>query len=243
MTEAACSITMTHPDDMMTGHVGAPIAAIEIKLADVPEMGYTRADKPYPRGEVCVRGPSVFQGYYKDEVQTRETIDEDGWLHTGDIGAWIQEGRLKIIDRKKNIFKLQQGEYISPEKIENVYVRCPLVAQSFVYGDSLTSCLVAIVVPDPETLAAYAKQHGLKGDIVALCKDPKVTDKVLAQMTQVGKTSKLQGFEMVKAIRLHPEPFSVDNGFMTPTFKIKRPQLRQHFQGDIDSMYKALGQK
>ena len=101
MTEAGCSITTTHPGDTVLAHVGAPIACFEVKLDDVPEMGYTHADAPYPRGEICVRGPSVFQEYYKDEVNTREAIDADGWLHTGDIGTWVEQGRLKIIDRKK----------------------------------------------------------------------------------------------------------------------------------------------
>mmetsp|Transcript_29042 Transcript_29042/g.63528 ORF Transcript_29042/g.63528 Transcript_29042/m.63528 type:complete len:708 (-) Transcript_29042:112-2235(-) len=245
MTEAACCICITTPDDKVIGHVGAPVPCCEVKLEDVPEMNYTSQDTPFPRGEVCVRGPSVFRGYYKDEEQTKETIDSEGWLHTGDIGMWIEEGRLKIIDRKKNIFKLQQGEYVSPEKIENVYVRCPLVAQSFVHGDSLTTCLVAIVVPDPEMLLQWSIKHNhpAKADIPALCNDPKVAEVVLQQMNAAAQASKLQGFETVKAVRLHPEVFSVENGLMTPTFKLKRPQLRTQFQNAIDQMYRDLGEK
>jgi long-chain acyl-CoA synthetase len=169
MTETSCLIALTPPGDPVTGHVGPPSPACEVKLDDLPEMGYTNADRPFPRGEICVRGPIVFQGYFKDEANTRDTIDSDGWLHTGDVGMWIQGGRLKIIDRKKNIFKLAQGEYVAPEKIENVYARSPFVLQSFVYGNSLRAQLVAVVIPDPEYLLPWARERGLGRDPAELC--------------------------------------------------------------------------
>lgn len=100
-------------------------------MVDVPEMDYFACDG---QGEICCKGPSVFIGYYKNEEKTRETIDEDGWLHTGDIGQWLPNGTMKIIDRKKNIFKLAQGEYVAAEKIETTYMRSQFIAQAFVEG-------------------------------------------------------------------------------------------------------------
>ncbi|KAK4355619.1 hypothetical protein RND71_024590 [Anisodus tanguticus] len=172
MTETSCVISNMDQNDILSGHVGSPNPACEIKLVDVPEMNYTSEDQPYPRGEICVRGPIVFQGYYNDEVQTQEVIDKHGWLHTGDIGAWLPGGRLKIIDRKKNIFKLAQGEYVAPEKIENVYAKTKYVAQCFIYGDGLNSSLVAIVCVDPDMLKAWAMNVGIKDPEFLLCLQP-----------------------------------------------------------------------
>ncbi|KAL8211911.1 UNVERIFIED_CONTAM: Long-chain-fatty-acid--CoA ligase 6 [Gekko kuhli] len=143
----------------MLCHVGAPLPCNLIKLVDVEELNYFASKG---EGEICVKGPNVFKGYLKDRERTAEALDKDGWLHTGDVGKWLPNGTLKIIDRKKHIFKLAQGEYIAPEKIENIYIRSEPVAQAF---------LVGIVVPDAEVMPGWAKKKGFDGTYTVLCKN------------------------------------------------------------------------
>lgn len=157
-TEVGGACVATHESDPMTQHVGGPTGSGKIRLRDVPEMGYLATDRP-PRGEIQFFGPCVFKGYFKNEEKTKEAFDEDGWLNSGDVGTIFENGSIKIIDRAKNIFKLSQGEYIAPEKLENCYVQSPLVAQIFVYGNSLQNHLVAIVVVDPDVLPKWAEEN------------------------------------------------------------------------------------
>uniref|UniRef100_UPI0037E78FC2 long-chain-fatty-acid--CoA ligase 5 isoform X1 n=1 Tax=Semicossyphus pulcher TaxID=241346 RepID=UPI0037E78FC2 len=236
-TECTAGCTFTTPGDATSGHVGAPLPCNVVKLVDVEEMNYFASNG---EGEVCIKGRNVFKGYLKDPEKTAEALDEDGWLHTGDVGKWLPSGVLKIIDRKKNIFKLAQGEYIAPEKVENVYVRSGPVAQVFVHGDSLQSCLVAIVVPDPEVLPGFAKDLGCNGSIEELCKHTDIKKAILSDLTKLGKEAGLKSFEQVKDLHLHPEQFTIENGLLTPTLKAKRAELKALFQPQIDKLYASL---
>ena len=121
-------------------------------------MGYTAKDLPHPRGEICFQGPAVFQGYFMNEEKNQEAM-VDGWLMSGDVGVILPNGSVRIIDRAKNIFKLAQGEYIAPEKLENVYVQSSFITQIHVHGDSLQSYLVAIIVPDYDVVETWIKQQ------------------------------------------------------------------------------------
>ncbi|NXF24115.1 ACSL5 ligase, partial [Rhodinocichla rosea] len=235
-TECSAGSTFSMPGDWTTGHVGAPLACNIIKLDDVEEMSYFSSNN---EGEVCIKGPNVFKGYLKDPEKTAEAIDKDGWLHTGDIGKWLPNGTLKIIDRKKNIFKLAQGEYIAPEKIENVYIRSAPVAQVFVHGESLRSFLIGIVVPDAEMLPEFAAKLGVKGSFEELCKNPAVKKAILDDMIQLGRQAGLKSFEQVKDLYIHTELFSVENGLLTPTLKAKRGDVVKFFQKEIEALYSS----
>jgi len=249
-TEGTAAATLGHPDDIVTvGHVGGPTGATEIVLMNVPEMGYMQTDKEHHgkpcqgRGEICVRGPNVFIGYYKNEEKTKEAIDEEGWLHSGDIGLWTMEGSLQIIDRKKNIFKLSIGEYVAPEKIENIIGESALIGQSFVYGDSFQNSLVGIIIPDEEPVMHWANSKGeplAKLSFSELCKTAQLKDAIMNDIKVLSRKNGLHGFEIAKEVHLDSNLFTEENGLATPTFKLKRQKLRDYYQSEITNMYARM---
>ncbi|XP_031624513.1 long-chain-fatty-acid--CoA ligase 1 isoform X2 [Contarinia nasturtii] len=236
-TECTAPVSLTICGDSIPEHVGPPVACCCVKLVDVPEMEYFAIDN---QGEVCVKGTNVFRGYYKDPERTAEVIDSFGWHHTGDVGMWLANGTLKIIDRRKHTFKLSQGEYIVPDKIEAIYVKSQYILQNFVYGESLKSGIVAIVVPDVDVLKSWAKENHIPGTLSVLCSHKKVKELILNDMLSWGKQNGLKSFEQVKDIYLHPDPFSIQNGLLTPMFKLKRPQIKNYFKPQLDDMYTHL---
>jgi len=236
-TEATAGISISVPGDFFSGSVGAPALCNMIKLVDVPEKDYYAKDG---KGEICAKGANVFIGYYKNEEKTKEALDEDGWLHTGDVGQLLPNGSLKIIDRKKNIFKLSQGEYIAPEKIEGVMVQSAAVAQVFIHGISLKSTLVGIVIPDVDTLKDWCATQGVEGEYEDLCKKEEVQKLIFDDVIAIGKKRGLKSFELPKKIRLSSELFSVENELMTPTFKSRRPQIAKRYNAEIEEMYSDL---
>ncbi|KAL2254705.1 UNVERIFIED_CONTAM: Long chain acyl-CoA synthetase 2 [Sesamum indicum] len=219
------SIANVYP---MMGTVGVPMTTIEARLESVPEMGYD-ALSSVPRGEICLRGSTLFSGYHKRPDLTAEVV-VDGWFHTGDVGEWQPSGALKIIDRKKNIFKLSQGEYVAVESIESVYSRCPLITSIWVYGNSFESFLVAVVVPEKKALEEWAANNQEKGDFQSLCSNIKARKYMLDELNSTAKTHNLRGFEMLRGVHLEPAPFGIDRDLVTPTFKLKRPQLLKYYK-------------
>ena len=191
----------------------------------------------------------------------------DGWFHTGDVGELLPSGALKIVDRKKNFFKLAHGEYVAAEKLENAYKKVNFVDQIWVYGDSERAQLVAVVVPARGPLTAWAKSDAPEGTptdlevrrsafaareqawgrthervrcVQGACGSDAAAEHVQKVLEQEGRSAGLKGFEIVKRVHLSPEAFSTDNDLLTPSFKLKRPQLKKRFADEIKAMYSTL---
>ncbi|CAD5223904.1 unnamed protein product [Bursaphelenchus okinawaensis] len=230
-TECVAAGTLSLGGCTETGHVGGPGAWAEIKLVSVPEMSY---DASEDKGEVCFRGAGLMTAYYGEQKLTSEAIDEEGWLHTGDIGCWLANGALKIIDRKKNFFKLAQGDFVSPERVEHVYMRHSAVTQIFVDGKGTQAFLVAIIVVNEVVIQEIAREHG--ADPINL-NNSKIRSKILSDLRVLGRDAGLSSLEQIQNLHLVTEEFSLDNGLLTPTLKMKRNDLRARYQDVINNLY------
>ncbi|XP_053894215.1 long-chain-fatty-acid--CoA ligase 6 isoform X5 [Malaclemys terrapin pileata] len=207
-------------------------------------------------------GCQVYEGYGQTECTAGCTFTTPGDWTSGHVGAPLpcnliklmdveemnyfsskgegETGTLKIIDRKKHIFKLAQGEYIAPEKIENIYIRSEPIAQIYVHGDSLQAFLVGIVVPDSEVMPGWARKRGFEGTYAELCKNTELTQAIMEDMVRLGKEGGLHSFEQVKTIYIHSDMFSIQNGLLTPTLKARRRELRDYFKKQIEELYSSV---
>ncbi|CAD8069115.1 unnamed protein product [Paramecium primaurelia] len=241
-TETTAASFLTDFNDPVCGHIGGPTISQEFKLVSVPEMDYLTDQvvdgQKKIRGEVCLRGPSVIKSYFNNVQSTKETIDEEGWVHTGDIGE-IVDGALKLIDRKKNLFKLSQGEYVSPEKIENCYLRVKGISEIVVFGDSLSNYCVGVIVPEQTFLKQWATELNIQGDHQQLCQDKTMRAHVLKLVNEQGKQDNLNGFEQIKNVYLEPRPF-IQVGILTETMKMQRHKARQNYQDIIKFLYQEI---
>ncbi len=219
MTETSTAATISSPDDFKIGTIGKPFPGCEVKIAE--------------DGEILVKGPNIFQGYYKNEEATRETI-VDGWLHTGDIGEMDSEGFIKITGRKKDIIITAGGKNITPANLENEIKQHPLVSQCVVVGDR-RPYLVALVTLDPEEVVAYAKEQGLSEDVEQLAANGEIRKAVEDHVATINE--KFARVEQVKKIAILPRDLSQEAGELTPTLKVKRAVVASKHEPEIEQLY------
>ncbi|KAK1444976.1 acetyl-CoA synthetase-like protein [Babesia gibsoni] len=225
LTETAAGAFLNRADETDTTHVGGIIPTLEFRLKSLPEFDYSVKDAN-PRGELLIRGVHVTVGYFRDKQATEENF-KDGWLLTGDIAELLPNGAIRIIDRRKNLFKLVQGEYVSPEKLEGIIISCTLLSQAFVTGKSTEVYPVAIVVPDEAELQYWAKNNGHEGLSIA------------EQINKAYDDAMVKGFEKCKKIHIEPEPFTIENELLTTTNKLRRHIAKRKFGDIIEQLYSS----
>ncbi|KAL9664907.1 hypothetical protein QQ045_020316 [Rhodiola kirilowii] len=242
LTETCAAGTFTEYDDTSVGRVGAPLPCAVIKLIDWPEGGYLISDSPLPRGEIVIGGPSVTVGYFKNDEKTKEAykVDERGmrWFYSGDIGQFHSDGCLEIIDRKKDIVKLQHGEYVSLGKVEAALSSCPYVDNIMLHADPFHNYCVALIVVSRPAIEDWAKREGLDFiDFPDLCLKQETIKEVQASLVKEGKKARLDKFEIPAKIKLLPEPWTPESGLVTAALKIKREAIKKAFAEDLSKLY------
>ncbi|KAG5653152.1 hypothetical protein H0H81_002063 [Sphagnurus paluster] len=241
MTESCGMCAILPPEMMRFDSVGIPVPSTEVKLRDVKEAGYLSTNNP-PQGEVCIRGPSVTSGYFKrPDLNEDETIfTKDGWMRTGDVGQWNPDGTLSLIDRIKNLIKLQSGEYIALERLESTYKSCNFVGNICVHASTDAKQPLAVIIPHEAHLrhAIQNSNNGLKGvdssaNLADLCKDKRVQDMILKECNGVGKKNGFKPQELLQAVILTPEEWTPESGLVTAAQKIQRAKIAKAFEAEI----------
>jgi fatty acid CoA ligase FadD9 len=207
------------------GHVQRP-PVLDYKLVDVPDLGYFSTDRPYPRGELLIKSETMFPGYYKRPEVTADVFDADGYYRTGDVVAELGPDQLKYLDRRNNVLKLSQGEFVTVSKLEAVFVDSPLIRQIFVYGNSARSYLLAVVVPTEDALANQDADT-LK---------PLITE----SLQDIALAAGLQSYEIPRDFIVETTPFTLENGLLTGIRKLARPKLKEYYGDRLEQLYADL---
>ncbi|CAL5348395.1 unnamed protein product [Camellia sinensis] len=244
LTETCAGGTFSEYDDSSVGRVGAPLPCSFIKLIDWREGGYLTSDSPMSRGEIVIGGPNVTVGYFKNEAKTKEVykVDERGmrWFYTGDVGQFHSDGCLEIIDRKKDIVKLQHGEYVSLGKVEAALMISPYVDNIMLHADSFRSYCVALVLASQPTVEGWALKQGIAFvDFADLCQKEETVKEVHGSLVKAAKQARLEKFEIPTKIKLLSEPWTPESGLVTAALKIKRDTIRKAFSEDLAQLYRS----
>ncbi|CEP63799.1 uncharacterized protein LALA0_S09e02762g [Lachancea lanzarotensis] len=236
LTETMANTCIVSPDHFEYQVQGELTGAVTVKLVDVEELGYLAKNN---QGEVWIQGASVMPEYYKNDEETKGAF-EDGWFKTGDIAEWTPKGQLRIVDRKKNLVKTLNGEYIALEKLESVYRSNPLVQNICVYADDSKVKPVAIVVPNEAPLGKLAVEKGIvkdAGDVDQVLHDKKLRKAVLDELLKTGKSQGLSGIEFLLGVAMFDEEWTPQNGFVTSAQKLQRKKILKAVQGQVDEIY------
>jgi fatty acid CoA ligase FadD9 len=211
------------------GEVRRP-ATIDYKLVDVPELGYFGTDRPHPRGELLVKTENLFPGYYKRPEVTADVFDADDFYRTGDVVAQTGPDQLAYLDRRNNVLKLSQGEFVAVSKLEAVFASSPLVRQIYVYGNSARAYLLAVIVPTEDALS---RAGGVLEPLKRFIGD---------SLQSVAKDAGLQSYEIPRDFVLETTPFTLDNGLLTGIRKLARPRLKEHYGELLEQLYTELAE-
>jgi long-chain acyl-CoA synthetase len=220
MTETMGVMTVSTRENHKFGTVGRPMPGVEVRIA---------AD-----GEILNRGPHICKGYWRNEEATRELIDDEGWLHTGDLGQMDEDSYLHITGRKKDIIITAGGKNLAPANLENDLKQSRWISQAVMYGDR-RPFPVAIVTLDPEEIIPWAKEQGLPEDMSALAEDPKVNDMVQRVLDEANQ--KYAQVEQVKKFKILPRDLAIETGELTPTLKVKRNVVYERYADVFDRLY------